>query len=129
MIPYSVHTLKEGAIESNAAVARFRLVHRDETHLALLSANDEVLAEFGLAAECLRECYETGGELLSLMCEAEETWVDITFKRYRRKGGLHFASHHTRNCKQLEEDRTSQSLFGLMFGFYMPSDKSSGGLK
>ena len=110
MIPHSVHTLKEGAIESNAAVARLRLVHRDETQLALLSADDEVLAEFGLAAECLRECYETGGELLSLMYETEEMWVDITFERYRRKDGLHFAK------PQLEEDRTNQPLFGLMFG-------------
>lgn len=65
-IPHSVHTLKEGAIEGNAAVARLRLVHGDETRLALLSADDEVLAELGLAAQRLRECYEKGGELLSL---------------------------------------------------------------
>lgn len=74
MIRHSVHTLKEGTIEGNTAVARLRLVHRDETHLAFLSAGDEVFAEPGLAAQRLGECCEKGGELLSLRCEAEKTW-------------------------------------------------------
>lgn len=57
-ICHSVHTLKEGTIEGNTAVARLRLVHRDETHLAVLSADDEVFAELGLTTQRLRECYE-----------------------------------------------------------------------
>jgi succinylarginine dihydrolase len=72
MIRHSVHTLKEGTIERYTAVARLRLVHRDETHFAVLSAGDEVLAELGLATQRLRKCCEKGDELLSLSVQGRE---------------------------------------------------------
>ena len=92
---HSVHALKEGTIEGNTAIARLRLVHRDETHLAVLCAGDEVFAELALAAQRLCKCYEKGGGLLSLRCEAEKVWINITFKRHRRKGSVHLQRHRT----------------------------------
>ena len=102
MIPHSVHTLKEGTIEGNTAIARLRLVHRDETHLALLGTSDEVFAELALAAQRLCKCYENRGEIAQLRCKAEKMWINITFERHRRKGSVHLQRHFVRDRKQPE---------------------------
>jgi len=85
--------------KDDTAAARLRLVHRDETHLAILSADDEVFAELGLAGQRPRKCYETAACSV-LGASAEKMWTNITFERRIRKGGVHLRRHRTRDHKQ-----------------------------